>query len=360
MLTLHPASSRLMPLNPISNDRRSCQRVTATLLGCPRSIPGRIRAVSARQRQPVKYRRVQHSQPMQLRSRSVVFVAHNFHRFGHPSPPRTRTRIGKLTTASQRHARVRRNQSLQPTCRLVKVPYWNPAFLKRPFSQQVVVGCFVSINHVGNDRPLKRWVSSPFIHEFVIPIPISNRVACSPRGKCTVINNERLANFRRRANVFLTPPRYQCVSASKKTCHVFSASPAWCSVVMNHAGLNVSLVKERKLPSGNFTVHRPLGQTIETTPLQPVAPSPSTSTITESPTAKQPNKPVKLTRLGWRFSTSVASLEAVWSLTLFPVFPPCNLPLTFGCITSTPEKLAPQTQCVPRFHPARISLHPSM
>ncbi len=120
-------------------------------------------------------------------------VADRAHRCGHSLPPCPCSWRPPLPRTAEGHCGPLGREALQPLKRFVQVPNWYAA--KRPGScrQQRIVRCFISFDHIGDQRPVEPRVAVPVLHPASVTVHIKS-AALVPDRESAIVEHERLAN----------------------------------------------------------------------------------------------------------------------------------------------------------------------
>lgn len=98
----------------------------------------------------------------------------------------------------------------------MKMPDRYAVQVLRPLVNQTVVCIFITVNDIGDQRPVKSWMSMPILNPPVVTLNIQN-AALGPHGKCTVVKNEGLANLCHYAHIVPSRERYERMATGQKS-----------------------------------------------------------------------------------------------------------------------------------------------
>ncbi|WP_244905582.1 hypothetical protein [Pseudomonas moraviensis] len=121
------------------------------------------------------------------------------------------------------------------------MPDWHPAKFLWPLPNKVVVGLFVAINDVRNERPSESRVPVPIFDPACVAVDVY-LATFLPDCECAVIENKRFAHIGYNPQIVLAWERHQHVPAGQEPSGVLALTADRRAVVMDHPlSLNVSI-----------------------------------------------------------------------------------------------------------------------
>lgn len=123
----------------------------------------------------------------------------------------------------------------------MQVPNRHAAQFRGLRREKRVVCCLITVNHIGDQRPVEAGVSVPLLNPARVSVDVQSATFL-PNRKRTVVEDKRLANISNDADVILAREWYQRMPAGKEASAVLSGASDRRSVVRNHAlSLTVSI-----------------------------------------------------------------------------------------------------------------------
>lgn len=115
----------------------------------------------------------------------------------------------------------------------MQMPYWNAGQRPGPRCEQPIVRRFITIDHIGDQRPVEAWVPVPALYPAGIAVDVE-RAALVPDAEGAVVEHERLAHLRDYAHVVLAWEGHQGVTTRKEPGPILPGAPDRGTVVVDH------------------------------------------------------------------------------------------------------------------------------